>query len=159
MSDFATARDARWFEDYVPGAVHEFGRYVVGEDELLDFARRYDPQPFHIDEEAAAQTQYGGLITSGWHTCAMMMRMLVDHYISSVASLGSPGVDEVRWLRPVRPGDVLRVRVSVLDARVSRSKPDRGLVHSAIEVLDHDDNVVMTMKTLGFFLRRETATP
>ena len=155
--EFASARDARWFEDYVPGSAYEFGRYLVGEDELVDFARRYDPQPFHIDAEAAARSPYGGLITSGWHTCAIMMRMMVDHFVSSVASLGSPGVDEVRWIKPVRPGDTLRVRITVLEARVSRSKPDRGLVHSGIEVLNQDDVVVMTMKTLGFFLRRDTA--
>ena len=149
------APDQRFFEDYVPGESYEFGGRVVDETELVDFARRYDPQPFHIDPVAAAMTPYGGLITSGWHTCAMMMRMMVDHYVSAVASLGSPGVDELRWIKPVRPGDVLRVRITVLDARVSQSKPDRGLVRSAIEVLNQDDMTVMTMKTLGFFLRRD----
>lgn len=148
------ARDQRYFEDYVPGQTHEFGCTVVDEEELVDFARRYDPQPFHIDAVAAAETPFGGLITSGWHTCAMMMRMMVDHYVSAVASLGSPGVDELRWIKPVRPGDVLRVRITVLEARVSQSKPDRGLVRSAIEMINQDDAVVMTMNTLGFFLRR-----
>ena len=149
------APDQRFFEDYVPGERYEFGHRVVDETELVDFARRYDPQPFHTDPQAAAATPYGGLITSGWHTCAMMMRMMVDHYVSAVASLGSPGVDELRWVKPVRPGDVLRVRITILDARVSQSKPDRGLVRSAIEVLNQDDATVMTMKTLGFFLRRD----
>jgi len=155
--DTLPAPDQRFFEDYVPGECYEFGRRVVDETELVDFAARYDPQPFHVDAVAAAATPYGGLITSGWHTCAMMMRMMVDHYVSAVASLGSPGVDELRWVKPVRPGDVLRVRITVLDARVSQSKPDRGLVRSAIEVLNQDDATVMTMKTLGFFLRRAAA--
>ncbi|MGE0482657.1 MAG: MaoC family dehydratase [Gammaproteobacteria bacterium] len=147
-------RDQRWFEDYVPGDVHEFGDCVVDERELVDFARRYDPQPFHVDPEAARASQYGGLITSGWHTCSMVMGLMVEHYVSGVAGLGSPGVDEIRWVVPVRPGDHLRVRIEILDARVSRTKPDRGLVHSAIAVLNQDDITVMTMKSVGFFLRR-----
>jgi acyl dehydratase len=154
--DRLPAPDQRFFEDYVPGERYEFGHTVVDLTELVDFAQRYDPQPFHVDPVAAAATPYGGLITSGWHTCAMMMRMMVDHYVSAVASLGSPGVDELRWVKPVRPGDVLRVHITVLDTRVSQSKPDRGLVRSAIEVLNQADETVMTMKTLGFFLRRKT---
>ena len=147
-------RAARYFEDYVTGDVHEFGDALVSAAELVEFARRYDPQPFHVDADAAARSFYGGLITSGWHTCALMMRMMVDHYVSSVASLGSPGVDELRWLVPVRAGDRLRVRVTVLDTRVSRSKPDRGVVRSGVAVLNQEDAVVMTMTTLGLFLRR-----
>ncbi len=145
---------AFYFEDYVVGDVHEFGSTTVDEAELLAFARRYDPQPFHLDHEAAAESHFGGLITSGWHTCAMMMRMMVDHYVSETASQGSPGVDEIRWLVPVRPGDTLSVRVTILESRPSRSRPDRGVVRSAVEVLNQDGRTVMTMKTLGMFLRR-----
>ena len=153
--EFASARDARWFEDYVPGSVYEFGRYLVGEDELVDFARRYDPQPFHIDAEAAAKSHFGGIVASGWHTCAMLMRMMVDDYISAVAGMGSPGVEAVRWLKPVRPGDVLRARATISEVRRSQSKPDRGIVRSLIETLNQDDTVVMTLETVGMVACRE----
>lgn len=142
--------DDRWFEDYVPGAVHEFGAMKVEEDEVLAFGRRFDPQPFHTDPEAAKQTEYGGLMASGWHTAALMMRMYSDHYLSHVATLVSPGVDEVRWLLPVRPGDVLSLRVTVVEARRSKSRPDRGLVRSATEVLNQRGETVMTLTGLNF---------
>ncbi|MEI8183847.1 MAG: MaoC family dehydratase, partial [Desulfomonile sp.] len=111
---FTTPAEDRYFEDYVPGSVHEFGSIAVEEAEMINFARRFDPQPFHIDPEAAKQSIFGGLIASGWHTASLAMRLLVDHYISHVASLGSPGVDELRWLKPVRPGDTLSVRITLL---------------------------------------------
>jgi acyl dehydratase len=151
---FRAPVEQRWFEDYVPGTSAEFGGVTVTEDDILTFARQYDPQPFHTDPEAAARTAYGGLIASGWHTVAVTMRVLVDHYLSRVASLGSPGIDELRWTRPVRPGDHLRVRVTVLEARPSRSKPDRGLVRSHIEVLNHHDEVVMTLTAMNLLRRR-----
>jgi acyl dehydratase len=154
---FQTPIGDRWFEDYVPGAVHEFGSMTVEEDEVLAFGRRFDPQPFHTDTEAAKETEYGGLIASGWHTAALMMRMYSDHYLSHVATLVSPGIDEMRWLLPVRPGDTLSMRVTVLDARRSRSKPDRGLVRSAVEVLNQRGEVVMTLTGLNFFRCRDTA--
>ncbi|HEV3051841.1 MAG TPA: MaoC/PaaZ C-terminal domain-containing protein [Longimicrobium sp.] len=110
---------------------------------------------FHTDPEAAKRTEYGGLIASGWHTAALMMRMYSDHYLSHVATLVSPGVDEVRWLLPVRPGDVLSLRVTVLEARRSRSKPDRGLVRSAVEVLNQRREAVMTMTGLNFIRCRD----
>src|SRR3954468_15156896 len=122
----------RWFEDYEPGSVHEFGSIRVDEEEVLAFGRRFDPQVFHTDPEAAARTEYGGLIASGWHTAGLMMRLYSDHYLSKVASLGGPGIDELRWVRPVRPGDVLRLRAIVLDSRRSQSKPDRGLVRTQV---------------------------
>jgi acyl dehydratase len=125
-----------YFEDYIVGTVHEFGSIVVEEAEVIDFARRFDPQPFHIDPAAAKQSVFGGLIASGWHTAAMMMGMIVEHYLAQSASLGSPGIDELRWLKPVRPGDTLTARVTVLESRRSRSKPDRGIVYSLIEVLN-----------------------
>lgn len=152
---FSAPPEERYFEDYVPGAVHEFGPIEVDRAELLDFARRYDPQSFHTDPDAAARSEYGGLIASGWHTAGMMMRLYADHYLSSASNLVSPGVDEVRWTRPVRPGDQLRIRVAVREARRSRSKPDRGIVRSDIEMLNQHDEVVMSLSALNFFLTRD----
>ncbi|MEV4055547.1 MaoC family dehydratase [Amycolatopsis sp. NPDC049688] len=131
----------RYFEDYVPGVTHDCGSVEVSEAEILEFARRYDPQDFHVDAAAAADGPFGGLIASGWHTASLMMRLYAEHYLSAVSSLGSPGVDELRWPRPVRPGVVLRLRATVAEARLSRSKPDRGLVRTRVEFLDGDDVV------------------
>jgi acyl dehydratase len=152
---FPAQRAQRYFEDYTPGLVLEFGAVRVDEDEVVAFARRYDPQPFHIDAEAAAAGPFGGLIASGWHTGSLMMRLLVEHYLSPVASLGSPGIDELRWLAPVRPGDTLSARVTILEARRSQSKPDRGLVRAQMEVLNQRREVVMSMKALNFTLCRD----
>lgn len=132
----------RWFEDYEAGEVIEFGQHLVSEEEIIEFARRYDPQPFHLDPEAAKLSAYGGLIASGWMTGSIMMRQLVDSFISEVASMGSPGLDELRWLAPVRPGDVLRSRIRVLETRRSASKPDRGLVQLQQEAINQRDEVV-----------------
>jgi len=153
---FATPVEDRYFEDYLPGSVHEFGSIAVEETEVIDFARRFHPQLFHTDPEAAKESVFGGLIASGWHTASLAMRLLVDHYVSHVASLGSPGVDELRWLKPVRPGDVLSIRVTVLDTHRSRSKPDQGFVHGLTEVLNQHGEVVMIMKSGGFMRCRET---
>jgi acyl dehydratase len=144
----------RYFEEYVKGAVHRFGSTLVDEAEVIDFATRYDPQDFHTDPEAAKATPFGGIIASGWHTCGMMMRMYADHYLTKVASLASPGLDELRWLKPVRPGDVLSVRVTIEDAVASKSKPDRGIVTSFIEVLNQADEVVMSMRAVNMIARR-----
>jgi acyl dehydratase len=152
---FITAIDQRYFEDYIPGQSHEFGTITVEADEVISFAKRFDPQPFHTDPEAGRQSIYGGMIASGWHTAALMMRLFVDHYLSHVASLGSPGVDELRWLKPVFPGDELTLRVTVIEANRSRSKPDRGIVRSDIQVLNQHRDVVMTMKALNFLSCRE----
>ena len=146
---FTTPIDDRYFEDYLPGAVHEFGSIAVEEAELIGFGRRFDPQPFHTNAEAAKQSVFGGLIASGWYTASLMMRLFVDHYLSHVASLSSPGVDELRWLKPVRPGDVISLRITVSETRRSRSKPDRGIVHSYIEALNQNREVVMTMKAMN----------
>ncbi len=145
------ARGERWFEDYTPGLTVEFGSERVEEEEIIAFARRYDPQPFHVDADAAARGPFGGLAASGWHTGSLMMRMLVEHYLSA-ASLGSPGLDELRWAQPVRPGDTLSVRVTVLEARRSRTRPDRGLVKSLMEVLNQRREVVMSVKATNFIL-------
>ena len=143
-----------YFEDYVAGTVQEFGSIGVTEDEILDFGRRYDPQPFHADPEAARRTQFGGLIASGWQTAGLMMRLVVDHYLSHVASLASPGLDELRWTQPVRPGDTLSVRATVLETRPSSSKPDRGLVRTLFEVLNQRGEVVMSVKAMNMLKRR-----
>jgi acyl dehydratase len=144
----------RYFEDYIPGMVFEYGATRVDEAEILDFARRFDPQDMHIDPEAAKRGRFGGLIASGWHTGAMMMRLLADNFLPKAASLASPGIDELRWLHPVRPGDVLRLRVTVLDATPSRSKPDRGMVRTLIEVLNQDGKIVMSLKPMNIMARR-----
>ena len=142
----------RWFEDYVPGAVHQLGSVVVDEQEIVAFAQKFDPQPFHLDKERAEQSAFGGLVASGWHTASLTMRLLVDHYLSAVSSEGSPGIDELRWLRPVRPGDQLTVTVTILDARRSRSRPERGIVRSHTETLNQDGDVVMHL-TSNIFIR------
>ena len=152
---FAAPIEDRYFEDYIAGTVHEFGSIAVDEAEIIAFARRYDPQPFHVDPQAAQRTVFGGLIASGWHTAGLMMRLYAEHYLSRVASLASPGIDELRWLKPVRPGDTLSVRVTVLEANRSRSKPDRGIVRSFVEVLNQHGEVVMSLKALNLLLCRE----
>jgi acyl dehydratase len=154
-STFTIPAERRYFEDYVPDSVHEFGAVAVEQDEVIDFARRFDPQVFHTDPELAKSTIYGGLIASGWHTAGLMMRLFADHYLSKVASLGSPGIDELRWKAPVRPGDELSVRVTVLETKRSRSKPDRGIVRSFIEVINQNREVVMSMKAINLFLCRQ----
>jgi acyl dehydratase len=149
--------DQRYFEDYTSGSVFQCEPIVVEESEIIAFAKRYDPQSFHTDPEAAARSVYGGLIASGWHTAALTMRQLVEKYLSSVASLGSPGIDELRWIRPVRPADALSVRVTVLEAKRSRSKPDRGIVRSLIEVSNQRGELVMSLKAINLLLCREPA--
>jgi len=154
-AQFRTPIEDRYFEDYVAGSVHEFGRITVEEHDVVEFARRYDPQPFHVDPEAAKHTSFGGLIASGWHTAGLMMRLVVDHYLSHVGSLASPGVDELRWTQPVRPGDTLSVRATVLETRRSRSKPDRGIVHTLFDVLNQRGEVVMSVKAMNMLQARE----
>lgn len=148
------AGPAKYLEDLTPGEVVEVGSYPVPEEEVLDFARRYDPQPFHLDAEAGRRTHFGGLVASGWHTAGMMMRMMVDHVLSPETSLGSPGVDELRWLKPVRPGDVLRLRLTVLEVRRSRSRPEMGSTRQRVEVLNQEGEVVMSMLALGLVRAR-----
>ena len=139
----------RYFEDFRPGEVIEFGDYLVTEEEIIDFAKRYDPQPFHVDSKAAAESIYGGLIASGWMTGSIMMRLLVDHFIAPAASMGSPGVDEVRWVRPVRPGDRLHLRVTIVDAKRSQSKPDRGIVQVQQEMINQQGDTVMSLRGMS----------
>ena len=143
----------RYLEDYPVGSSAEFGSAHVSEAAIREFAARYDPQPFHTDPEAAKQWPYGGLIASGWHTAAMMMRILLDSFIDGESSLGSPGLGPIRWKLPVRPGDVLRVRARVLDNRVSQSKPDRGILTFEVEVINQRDEVVMVVENWLAILR------
>jgi len=157
VQDFAVSVERRYFEDYVPGSVFEYGSITLSQDEIVEFAKRFDPQFIHTDPLAAAQGPFGGLIASGWHTAAVMMRLFVDHYLSHVASMASPGIDELRWTRPVRPGDSLSIRVSVIEANRSRSKPDRGMVRSSVEVLNQDQEVVMTLKAMNILRCRDHA--
>jgi acyl dehydratase len=152
--DFATPIERRYFEDYRPGAVYEYGYRTLDEDELLDFARRFDPQPMHVDAESAKNGPFGGLIASGWHTAGLMMRMLADHYLSQVAGLASPGIDELRWPAPVRAGDLLRLRTTIVDARESRSKPDRGVVRTKAEMFNQDDVLVLSLVAVNMVGRR-----
>lgn len=149
-SSFPTFPDNRYFEDYIPGAVHEFGSIKVDEQEVIDFGKRYVPLSYHIDKEAAKKSIYGGVIASGWHTAALMMRVYTENYLSQVANLGSPGGDELRWDKPVFPGDELSVRATVLEARRSESRPDRGIVRTFIEVLNQKNEVVMSIKMVNF---------
>ena len=144
-----------FFEDFSVGMEREFGSVEMTKEAIIDFARQFDPQPFHIDEEAAKQSPYGGLIASGWHTSAAVMRILVDESLGKKSgSLGSGGVDELRWLKPVRPGDTIRVRSRIFEVRESASRPDRGIVRSDYTILNQHDEEVMTMRSMGFFLKR-----
>lgn len=147
----------RWFEDYAPGSVHELGSVEVDADEVIQFARRYDPQPMHTDPVLAAQSPFGGLIASGWHTAGMMMRLYALNYLSPVSSVASPGMEGLHWPHPARPGDTLAVRVTVEKARPSVSRPDRGLVHSLIEVFNQHGDLVMAMHAVNVILRRPSA--
>ncbi|HKM63492.1 MAG TPA: MaoC family dehydratase [Acidisphaera sp.] len=143
-----------YLEDFTPGSVLRLGSRTVSEEEILDFAHRWDPQTFHTDPQAARGSIYGGLIASGWHTCAMAMRAMCDGYLLDAASLGSPGVDEVRWLAPVRPGDTLTFTMEVMEMRPSGSKPDRGLVRSRWLAHNQHGTQVLSMTGWGMFARR-----
>jgi acyl dehydratase len=157
VGSFAVPPDQRYFEDYTPGQVYELGTVTVSEAEIIDFARQFDPQYFHIDPEKAKSSRFGGIIASGWHTIGVTMRLYVDHFLSHVASLASPGIDEIRWPNPVRPGDILKVRVSVLEARPSGSKPDRGVVRAKIEAINQRNEQVLSMIGISILGRRERA--
>jgi acyl dehydratase len=143
-----------YFEDLPPGKVLEFGGYDMTEEEIVGFARRYDPQPFHIDREAGKASIFGDLCASGWNTTAVMMRMWVDHFLSPEASLGSPGIDELRWHKPVYVGDRLRCRIEVLQATPSRSRPFMGSARQKAEIRNQDGEVVLSLVGTSFFRRR-----
>ena len=147
--------DLSYFEDLVVGTKASFGRYDVTRDDVIDFASKYDPQPFHLSDEAAAQTYFGRLSASGWHTAAMAMRMTVEHMKDRrSASLGSPGIDELRWLKPVYPGDVLRCETELLDMRVSQSRPEMGITKGRTIVFNQHDEAVMSFVANGLIRTR-----
>jgi acyl dehydratase len=143
-----------YFEDFEPGQDIDLGTRTVTEDEIVAFARAYDPQPFHVDHDAAAQSIYGGVIASGWHTCAMMMRLVVDGLLGRSSSMGSPGLEGVRWLAPVRAGDTLNVRYRTVQVKASASKPDRGVVWSMWVAVNQHGETVCTIEGMGMFARR-----
>lgn len=144
----------RWFEDYTQGSAWDFGPLEVDEAEVINFGQRFDPQPFHVDPVSAVTGPYGGLIASGWHTCALVMRLLAEQYLSPASSLGSPGVDELRWVLPVRPGDELTLKATVTEARRSRSKPDRGLVRTHVELVNQRGDVVLSLLAMNLIRTR-----
>jgi len=147
----------RYWEDFAVGEVTELGSVSVSADEIVEFARRYDPQPFHLDEAAALAGPFGGLAASGWHTAALFMGLFVRSILNESASLGSPGVEELRWRAPVRPGDTLTGRVTVTGMQPSTRNPRRGTVLTTSEVFNQEGTLVMTMKARGFFARRTPA--
>lgn len=146
-----------YFEDFEPGQEFTLGSKLVTEEEVIAFARQFDPQPFHLDHAAAEHSIFGKLAASGWHTCSMMMRVVVDHLLARSASLGSPGVDEVRWLKPVYPGDTLTVSYFTKSVRASQSKPDRGVVVSVWKAHNQHGELVATVEGMGMFGRRPRA--
>ena len=148
-----------YWEDFEVGTVREYGRCEVTREAVLEFAARYDPQPFHLDDDAAATSLFGRLAASGWHTCALAMRMMCDGYLLESASLGSPGVERLAWPAPVYPGDVLTLRNTVLESRPLASRPTVGMVRSRSEVLNQDGEVVLSMEGVGFFGRRAPPAP
>jgi acyl dehydratase len=147
----------RYFEDFGVGQVIELGSHTMTREEMLAFARQFDPQPFHIDEAAARESPFGGLIASGWHTGSVCMRLLVDHLLNSAASLGSPGLEDLRWLKPVRPGDTISPRMTVLETTLSERNPTRGTVRWLAEILNQDGEVVMRMVGRNLFARRPSS--
>ena len=144
----------RYFEDFAEGQVYELGETTVPEAEILEFARKFDPQPFHIDSEAARRSMFGGLIASGWHTGSLFMGLMVRGLLHDTSSLGSAGIDELRWLKPVRPGDRLRARLTVTSVRPSSSRPDRGTVFTLGEMFNQQGERVFFVRSSGMFARR-----
>ncbi|PTQ65303.1 acyl dehydratase [Sphingomonas sp. PP-CE-3G-477] len=150
----------QYFEDIEVGRTASFGSYAVTREEVMDFAAKYDPQPFHLSDEAAAQTHFGRLSASGWHTCAMVMSMVVANLKENQqAGLGSPGIDELKWVKPVYPGDTLRCETEILEKRVSASRPEMGIFKSRMRVFNQDDVMVMTFVSNGLVATRPAGTP
>lgn len=148
-----------FWEDLAPGSVRELGSTMVDAAEVKEFAGKYDPQPFHLDEEAGKASLFGGLCASGWHTCAMAMRLTVDNLLRHSASLGSPGLESLKWLKPVFPGDRLTLRHTILESRAMRKRPDAGIVRSRWDLYDQHGAKVLEMEGYGMFRRRTPATP
>ncbi len=148
----------RYFEDYWEGEIVEFGQYSMSEAEIIAFASQYDPQVFHLDKEAAKISSFGTLVASGWHTVGVTMRLLVLHFISPLSSMGSPGVDQIRWHKPVKPGDVLSLRLHITKTKRSSSKPDRGIVWFQTTTLNQQAEALMTMEGMGMYRCRSVPT-
>ena len=148
----------RYFEDFQVGDVFELGTTSVTEEEIIAFARQFDPQPFHVDPARARASVFGGIIASGWHTASLFMRLLVDNFLQETVSLGSPGVDEVRWLQPLRPDDTLRARLTILEARASKSREEMGILRSRSELFNQRDELVMTVIGVHLIGRRAATT-
>ncbi len=146
----------RYFEDFATGATIELGTFEFTAENIIEFAREYDPQPMHTDPERARLSPYGGLIASGWQTAGVYMRLLVTGLLGAAESLGSPGLDNLRWIKPVRPGDVLSARITILETRVSESRPERGIVRSRGEMLNQSGDVVMQVEAVNFYGRRDS---
>jgi acyl dehydratase len=144
----------RYFEDFAVGETLDLGSRSLTQDQIVAFARDYDPQPFHIDPEAAKKSAFGGLIASGWQTVGVFMSLLVHGLMNDTISLGSPGIEGIQWLKPVKPGDVLSARIRVAEAIASKSKPDRGIIKTDGEVRNQHGDVVMTIRAVNFFGRR-----
>jgi acyl dehydratase len=147
-----------YWEDLAVGSTRELGRVSPTREEILDFARQFDPQPFHLDDAAAQASVFGSLCASGWHTCAMAMRLMVDNFLCEAASLGSPGLESLKWTKPVYPGDTLSLRHTVLDSRAMGSRPDVGLVRTLWEMHNQHGDKVLHMEGWGMFRRRTPAT-
>src|ERR1700722_19511275 len=153
-ADFTAPIDDRYFEDYTPGAVYEYGYATITEDEIREFALRFAPQRIHTDPAFAATGPFGGLIASGWHTAGIMMRLFADHYLSTVAGLASPGIDELRWPNPLRPGGRLFLRTEIVEIRPPQSKPDRALVPTRADLINQDDLVTLRLLAVSILARR-----
>ncbi|MDY7537801.1 MaoC family dehydratase [Undibacterium sp. 5I1] len=150
-----TAKTYKWyFEDFIPGNVIQLGQRTLTEEEIIHFAQQFDPQPFHINKDAASESIFGGVIASGWHTCGIIMRLVVDGFLNDSTSMGSPGLDEIRWILPVRPGDTLTVTAETLESRPSSSKLDRGVVVTMWRATNQHGQLVCTVKGMGMFGRR-----
>lgn len=148
-----------YWEDLIPGSTRELGSVSPTAEEIRAFATQFDPQPFHVDEEAAKKSMFGGLCASGWHTCAMAMRLMVDNFLRESASLGSPGLESLKWLKPVYPGDVLSLKSTILESRPMASRPDVGLVRTAWDMLNQHGEKVLHMEGYGMFRRRDPQAP
>ncbi len=153
-NDFPSPINDRYFEDYTAGEVYEYGYRAVTQEEIVAFAHQFDPQSIHTDPVAAAQGPFGGIIASGWHSAGILMRLFADHYLSHVASLASPGIDELRWTTPLRPADELWLRTTIIEARPSRTKPDRGLVTTRAELFNTENDKVMGILAMNILRRR-----
>ncbi|MEJ6021609.1 MaoC family dehydratase [Ramlibacter sp. PS4R-6] len=148
-----------YWEDLEPGSVRELGSVTVSAEEIKEFAEQFDPQPFHVDEAAGRRSIFGNLCASGWHTCALAMKLTVENFLRDSASMGSPGLENLRWLKPVYPGDTLTLKHTILESRPLRKRLDTGLVRSAWEMANQNGETVLQMEGYGMFRRRHPGTP